>query len=214
LARFIIASVVGLFLLSWPPAAWLASATLEARYRPASLPAAEAEAIVVLSGGANLARPETPYPTLKHGTYLRTRHAAWLHRNWRPRPVLLCVGAVPDFSPAMQEIIQGAGVPDSMIWFEDRSRSTYENAAFAARILREKGIRTVVLVTEAYHMYRAELCFRKQGLDVVPAPCAFRSTKWGLRVGELLPGSEAILENEDALHEWLGLAWYWVLGRI
>ncbi len=203
-----------LFLVSWPPVAWLASATLERRYHVASLPEGEAEAIVVLAGDVDSPRWERPDPIVKYDTYVRCRHAAWLYQNWRAVPVLACAGAVPDFSVAMQDVLESAGVPRERIWLEGTSRNTYENAVYAAEILRLKGVRKVALVTEAHHMLRAEKCFRKQGLDVQPAPCNFRYTRWGVDLKSLLPRPSAIAENEDALHEWLGLLWYWARDRV
>ena len=58
-----------------------------------------------------------------------------------------------------------------MIWTEERSRSTHENAVFGAEILRQHEIGRIALVIEARSMLRAESCFRKQGITVVAAPC-------------------------------------------
>ena len=112
----------------------------------------------------------------------------------------------------MRQLLQQAGVAESMIWTEERSRSTYENAAEGARILRQHGIRKILLITSATDMLRAERCFRKQGLDVVPAPSAYRRFQPSLQ--ELLPSWRAAAQNEHTLHETLGLAWYWVRGWI
>jgi hypothetical protein len=65
----------------------------------------------------------------------------------------------------------------------------------------------LILVTDAYHMLRSERCFRKEGIDVVPAACAYRSFS-KLHGMDLLPSWEAISWNEDILHESLGLLWY------
>ncbi len=102
------------------------------------------------------------------------------------------------------------GVPSSMIWIEDRSLSTYQNALYSAQLLRARNIQRIVLVTEAYHMLRAQKAFRKQGLSVIPAPCAFRSADFDRRWTELIPSANAIHENEMTLHEWVGLLWYWI----
>jgi uncharacterized SAM-binding protein YcdF (DUF218 family) len=107
----------------------------------------------------------------------------------------------------MRGLLERAGVPETMIWTEDRSRSTHENAVFGAGVLRSHGVRRIALVVNARSMLRAAACFRKQGIDVVPAPCAFRD--FGALSTELLPGWKAVRENEETLHETLGLAWYW-----
>jgi uncharacterized SAM-binding protein YcdF (DUF218 family) len=113
----------------------------------------------------------------------------------------------------MREALQREGVPESVVWLEKESHSTHENAAYAAAILRRKGIHKVVLVTDAYHMLRAEKCFLKEGLDVVPAACGFR-TSGGFHFNDLLPGWEPISWNEDVLHESLGLIWYRIRGWV
>jgi hypothetical protein len=63
-------------------------------------------------------------------------------------------------------------------------------------------------------MLRAEKSFQKQGLEVVPAACGYRA--YGSRLGahEFLPNWEPIAWNEDSLHEFIGLVWYWTHGWI
>jgi uncharacterized SAM-binding protein YcdF (DUF218 family) len=112
----------------------------------------------------------------------------------------------------MQELLRASGVAESMIWTERYSRSTHENAAYGAAILRKHGISTILLVTEASDMLRAEQCFRKEGLAVIPYPFAFRDI--GPALDELIPSWKAIAQNERTLHETLGLGWYWLRGWI
>ena len=98
-----------------------------------------------------------------------------------------------------------------MIWTEEESTSTFENAKFGAKILRSHQIDRVALVVDGRSMPRAAAVLEKQGIRVAPAPSHLR--QWdGLR--ELLPGWQAIRGNEDTLHETLGLLWYRLRGRI
>lgn len=210
----LVAGVLCLFLLSWPPVDWLLSRPLVARYPVRPFPmTAPVEAIVVLSGAVDPPHYERPYPLASPDTYERCRFAAWLYRQ-NPRPVLACGG--PDFKGrqsyaiVMRDLLQQAGVPQSMIWTEELSRTTHENAVYGAAILREHGIRTIALVVEAESMVRAEACFRKQGIVVMPAPCRFR--EFGPLSEELLPGWKAIQRNELILHETLGFVWYRLRG--
>jgi uncharacterized SAM-binding protein YcdF (DUF218 family) len=53
-----------------------------------------------------------------------------------------------------------SGVPEEAILVENLSGSTKENAEFTARLLREQGIRNVILVTSWYHSRRALRAFR------------------------------------------------------
>ena len=59
-------------------------------------------------------------------------------------------------------------------------------------------------------MLRAEACSRKQGLT---AAAASGYREWGRLSEELIPSWMA-KRNEVTLHETLGLAWYWMRGRI
>jgi uncharacterized SAM-binding protein YcdF (DUF218 family) len=112
----------------------------------------------------------------------------------------------------MKRTLVGEGVPQDMVWLEERSQSTYENAVFAAEILRARKIRRIALVTDAYHMLRADGCFRKQGLEVIPAPTGFR--EFNYEVSDFVPGWNAIRQSEQLLHEGIGLVWYRLRGRL
>jgi uncharacterized SAM-binding protein YcdF (DUF218 family) len=208
--------LVGLFLLVWPPAAWLFSRILDARYpeRPFS-PQSSAQAIVLIASAVIPPQYGIPYAVPDKETFGRCEYAAWLHTHGQPLPVLACGGpgakGEQPASVTMRRLIQQAGVPDSMIWTEERSRSTHENAAFGAEILRKHGISKILLVTDAEDMLRAELCFRKEGLVVIPAPSSFHAAP---KTEELMPSWKAIDRNERTLHETLGLAWYWIRGWI
>jgi uncharacterized SAM-binding protein YcdF (DUF218 family) len=203
--------VVGLLLLSWPPVDWLLSRPLEARYAIRALPPASAQVIVVLSSAVDPPRPERLFALPDKETYQRCEFAAWLHKHWQPLPVLACGGRGPkDVEPVsvtMRQMLYREGVPKEMIWTEERSRSTHENAVFGAEILRKRGIDKIVLVVEAQAMPRAEACFRKEGIMVIPAPCEFR--EFSFEFEEFIPSWKAIKRNEGTLHEVAGLAWYW-----
>jgi uncharacterized SAM-binding protein YcdF (DUF218 family) len=213
-------ALVGMFLLAWPPIAWLLSGSLEWWYNSSVTPKQDAEAIVVLSGGAWPSGPGQPYPIVLEASVIRTRHAAWLYHNWKALPVLACGGPFSrgndeqTLSDLMEELLHGWGVPTSMTRTERKSGSTYEHAVFATGILRELGVRRIALVTERYHMLRAERCFLKAGFEVVPAPCGFRAGDFEWKLAHLVPGYKAISDNEEAIREWTALAWYWVRGRI
>jgi uncharacterized SAM-binding protein YcdF (DUF218 family) len=205
-------AVFSLFLLTWPPVDWLLSRPLESRYPIQALPRAPADAIVVLSSAVSPPLSERPYPLPDNNTFQRCEFAAWLHRHWSPVPVLACGGVGANggaaLSITMRHRLEQAGVPDAMIWTEERSRTTHENAVYGAEILRKHGIGKIALVLEAKSMPRAEACFRKQGIAVIPAPCEFRELE--SPVAELIPSWRALKENEETLHEYLGLVWYWL----
>jgi uncharacterized SAM-binding protein YcdF (DUF218 family) len=212
--RLLIAGLAALSLLAWAPFEYLLSRPLEARYpiRPFSAPAGM-DAIVVLSSAVSPAQFERPYGLPDRETFERCLYAAWIQRHSH-LPVLASGGADrpgrPSYALAMRDLLTSAGVAPEMIWIEDRSRSTHENAQFSARVLRQHGARRIALVVEARSMPRAAGCFVKEGIEVVPAPSRFfylsrASEDW-------LPGWLAIRGNEITLHETLGLLWYRLHG--
>lgn len=210
-------ALAGLFLVSWEPAAWLFSRGFEGLYPPREYPAGDAGAIVVLASAVYPPNPPVPTPRAGSDTYERCQYAAWLFKHWKPLPILASGGGgfvgSPPYAVAMREALQQEGVPASAIWLEDRSRTTHENAAFSAAILRQKGIQRIVLVTDAYHMLRADASFRKQSLSVIPAACGYR-TYHSFKFADMLPGWEPISWNEESVHESIGLVWYRLHGWI
>ena len=210
-----------LFVIAPPPASYLALGSLEWHYqyhpeRPTPCPV-----LVVLSAGLLPPGQNGPDATLSPDTIVRCLHATRLYHRGPPCPILVSGGKPradmpgPTLAVAMQEFLIATGIPDENVWLEETSRDTYENAERCATLLAERGIDQVVLVTQAVHMLRAEACFRKVGLKVIPAPCAFLTTSAPTRLPDaLLPSMEPLRGLQTAFHEWLGLTWYWLRGRI
>lgn len=67
---------------------------------------------------------------------------------------------------AMRRYFEEKGIPKDQIIFEDKSTSTEENIAFAAEMLKERGISDgIVIVTNEFHQYRAYVFAKKNGLE-------------------------------------------------
>jgi uncharacterized SAM-binding protein YcdF (DUF218 family) len=214
--RIRVAALAALFLWCWAPFGALASLTLEWPYGVATPQQKDVGAIVVLAGGVYPPDPSQREPAPAQGTYLRCQYAAWLYRHWRTAPIYAAGGSDGSvvLSSVMRRVLEGEGVPRTDVFTEEASTSTYTNATRTAAMLRARGIRKVALVTEGFHMLRSELCFRKQGIAVVPAPCAFRGRVFRPQLAAVFPGVRGMMWNADALHEWVGLLWYWVSGKI
>ncbi len=80
------------------------------------------------------------------------------HRLWlRRRTPVIVTG---DGGYTIQDL-RARGVPASRLIHEGKARTTYENAANTAPMLRQGGYGRVVIVTSDYHAARALSCFRK-----------------------------------------------------
>jgi uncharacterized SAM-binding protein YcdF (DUF218 family) len=213
-------SFLGLTLLSLPAVAALAFGSLEWRYPPMRQRPADAQAIVVLGGSVRPPDSQRTRPELGRSSFDRCQHALEVYRQGAPCPLLASGGNVdPTVSTTalgllMRDFLSSQGVPPDDILVEDRSRTTYENAVESAKLLASRGMRKVVLVTEAAHMPRAVACFRRQGIDVIPAACNYRSSQFDWSLFDFLPSPQAALDWDGVLHEWLGLIWYRFHDRI
>lgn len=205
---------------SLPAVSYVALGSLEWSYPPLRQVPADVQAIVVLSGYIHPADDVRPEPELGEDTLYRCLRAAEVYKQVKPCPMVVSGGAVdaawggPLIAPRMRDLLVQLGVPASEIAVEDRSRSTWENAIETQKLLEPRGINKVILITDAAHLPRAVRCFRKQGIEVTPCGCRYRATSFKGRLSSFLPHPAAAGGFLEAWHEWLGLAWYWMHGRI
>jgi uncharacterized SAM-binding protein YcdF (DUF218 family) len=221
--RYLLVPIVPLAifgLLSLPVVGYLALGSLEWRYPRQDEAPGDAGAIVVLSGYVSPPSDAAVEPELGSDTLLRCLHAVRLYKA-RPGLIVVSGGKVdpstpgPTLAKAMHDFLVGQGVKDKDLLLDERSSTTYQNALLSGDILTRRGISKIVLVTSASHMRRAERCFRALGFQVVPSACDYRATwfSWSLSAF-VLPDPHAAAGVELAMHEWLGMAYYWMCGRI
>jgi uncharacterized SAM-binding protein YcdF (DUF218 family) len=106
------------------------------------------------------------------------------------------------------------GVRREDVIVEGDSRNTHENAEASAWLLRERGIGSILLVTEAMHMERAARSFRKAGLNVTASGCFYHAGSWEWSPLMFFPSPGASKGTLEAVHEWLGLLWYRLNGWV
>ena len=209
-----------LTIMTIPAVSHVSLGTLEWQFRPLRQRPAEAESIVVLGGSVLPADATRARAELGRGSFDRCMYAVEVYRQGKPCPVLVSGGKVdprpstPAVGVLMGEFLRNQGIRPEDIIVEDGSLTTYENARETSKAIRTRGLRKVVLVTEALHMPRAAAVFRKLGIQVIAAPCAYRTTRFEWALGEFLPSPKAALDCQMVLHEWLGLAWYRLQGRL
>ena len=184
---------------------------LEARYIPVSdAKSSGAQAIVVLGGGRDIRSPEDANRDRPSAASLmRLRHGARLHRQ-TGLPMLVS-GGNPDGQGESEAVVMARSLDEDFRvkarWIEDTSDNTAQNARHSAVMLKEGGVQRILLVTDAIHMNRAEQIFLRAGLEVVPAPTAFKKVG-RITVASFIPSAGALADSHYALHEWIGLVWY------
>lgn len=198
--------------------------TLEWRYLPTqTLP--KADAIVVLGGATEPALAPRPEVELNAAAD-RLFHGAALYKEGYAPSVLLSGGDIDfltlsDTSPAadMASVMDMLGVPADALWLQGKSQNTYEDALYSCQMLKDKGAKTVILVTSATHMPRSVALFEKQGCPVIASPADFTVTEaawnnlWHSDAEEmainLIPSYSNLSLTTKSLKEYIG----WLIYR-
>lgn len=116
-------------------------------------------------------------------------------------------------STVVAAYLREQGVPEGRVTFESGSRTTDQNARLTYELIQPKPGERWLLVTSAKHMPRAIGVFRRVGwTDIEPWPVDYR-TVGEVRYGLNTDPSMRLHELDEAAYEWLGLLYYWTLGR-
>src|SRR5262249_7625752 len=110
-------------------------------------------------------------------------------------------------------IFERLGLAPGRVISEGRSRNTEENAAFSKLIADPKPGERWFLVTSAYHMPRAIGVFREAGFPVEPYPVDWRIHRVEAGPPLFVTMRDGLWRTDTAVHEWVGLAVYWLTGR-
>jgi uncharacterized SAM-binding protein YcdF (DUF218 family) len=201
LGRYCVGLGVGsLTLLSMPLIAGVLTAIV-AHYPALDLSAPSgAEAVVILGGGGQ--RTYAPeYRGSAAGPVLlqRLEYGAFVaHRTTLP----VLVSGFHIEARAMRVSLERSFDIEPR-WIDDQSYDTFENAHNSAALLKSAGVRRIILVTSAAHLYRAAQEFEAAGLEVVPGPVGVAEPGASASLS-ILPDAEALLASHIALYELLG----------
>ena len=114
---------------------------------------------------------------------------------------------------SIRQYLIASGVPAAAILLEPKSRNTHENALFSAQILQKQlNTNECVLITSAFHLARAEGCFKKAGIATNPFAASFLQQTQRIWVDSFFPNEESFNFFAALWHEWLGYVVYKVLG--
>jgi uncharacterized SAM-binding protein YcdF (DUF218 family) len=127
----------------------------------------EADAIVVLGAAQYWGRPS---PVLR----ARLDHALDLYQQGlAPRIITtggLGEGATFTESEVGREYLSRQGVPAEFVTVETGGQSTAQSAAAVAEILDRMELRSCIVVSDSYHIYRIKRMLEANGLEVYGSP--------------------------------------------
>lgn len=153
------------------------------------------DAIIVL--GCQVWPGERPSPALA----ARVRHAITLYRAGYAAH-LIFTGGLGGFPPAESEMMRrlatAAGIPAEAQVMENTSHSTEENLANAKALMDARGWHSALIVSDPFHIYRAESMARDLGIDAYGSPASDSPTYTQLHLRVWYTGRET-----------LALVWYY-----
>lgn len=105
------------------------------------------------------------------------------------------------------------GIPGDRIIVEPGSKNTAENASETAQIIKQYQWGNILLITSAFHMYRANGAFRNAGVEADLLPVDYNAGSSISDFRSFLPSSAALAKSSRVFHEILGIVAYGITGK-
>jgi uncharacterized SAM-binding protein YcdF (DUF218 family) len=213
------AAAVGVLLVfASEPMSIALSRLVEASAATTFRPETSYDAAIVLGGGLDPEATQASGRPEHNGGVERILRGFELLREGRVQRVLISGGSLDPKPGAVIEAqvlarqLVDWGIAPERVLAETKSRSTRENAVESARIVREQGWSSLLLVTSAAHLQRALGCFHAVGLRPDAQPVDYRRRELMWTVAGLLPRARNLEVSTDMLRELFGRAVYRLLG--
>jgi len=149
------------------PVVWYGFALLDVWRAARTDHAGPAQAIIVLGAAQYDGRPS---PVLES----RLEHALELWRQGLAPYLVVTGGRQPGDrfteATASADWLIDRGVPDEAILREVQGATTWESLAASARFLQDRGLTDVLIVSDPYHLLRAEETAEEVGLEARTSP--------------------------------------------
>ena len=119
--------------------------------------------------------------------------------------------SLPPEGDVLRELAIGQGIPANAVFSTSKVRNTADEAIAVAAMLPADS--TVLLVTSAFHMSRAQRLFQRQGLSVLPFPVDFQASgAWAGNLWSnplnLVPTAKGLESSSRAIRETIGRTLY------
>ncbi len=127
--------------------------------------------------------------------------------------VITDAGATGDIAMGYAAILRAEavrrGVPDADILVTEPVTTTADEAQAVARL---PGVRTAIVVSNAFHLPRANMLFTAYGIKTIPFPMDAQDVaRPPFNAQQLLPVAAGLYETDTAVREYYGLAVYRIL---
>ena len=213
-----LAALGSLYLFSLQPVANALMYAAEAGARSSFRPGRVYDAVIVLGGALEPDATEASGEVHLNAASERLLRGFELLQSGRARRALLSGGVIEPHpgaaveAQAMAALLTRWGIAPARLVLEDRSRNTRENALEAARIVARERWDSLLLVTSAAHLPRAQGCFAAVGLRPDTLPVDVRALPPRLQAFSPLPRAAHLAQSESALRELAGRLVYRLRG--
>ena len=115
-------------------------------------------------------------------------------------------------SDVAKKFYESLDVNTKNIFFDKKSRNTYENIVFAKKKFNPNKDEKWILVTSAFHLKRAISIGEKIGWELIPYATDYKlSKKFRWKLSFNFFGNLASFQHSS--HEWVGIISYYLMGR-
>ena len=112
----------------------------------------------------------------------------------------------PTEARAAARLAMDQGVPQEAVGLEEKGHSTEESAFFVSEIMRARDWQRAIVVSDAYHLWRANLLFGKAGVEAYPSPAHDERYPLSKRAYLYHLGREVVAVAWYYVKSWLGLS--------
>jgi uncharacterized SAM-binding protein YcdF (DUF218 family) len=212
------AAALVLYLFSIQPVANGLFEHLEKETQPSVRSTVVYDAVILLGGVVDHDSTTTWGQTAYNDSIERLLVTFDLLRKGRAKNAILSGGPSGPEDPivesrVLEKQLEDWGIDPSRLVVERESRNTRENAVDTRQLVLQRGYKSLLLVTSAFHMPRAVDAFKTVGLSVDLLPVDYRSTNANAGANRFLPRAMFLDESTLALREIFGrfvyeLAWH------
>ena len=171
--------------------------------------------VVVLLGGAVTAEGTTPEQVSWGHNVDRLTITFDLLKSGKARYAIVSGGVFREGLPTEAEYLarqlEAWGIEASRIIVEPKALNTKENASYSKALIEARGFHSVLMLTSAFHVTRAQACFRAVGLEPDTLPVDYRMrdpAAWD----PWMPRTRYLYESSEALREFSGRLVYRLTG--
>ena len=209
-----LSTAIFVYLLSIEPIKNILLSPLENEFPfPKDIKHLQCEAIVVLGGGVIRGSPDSDGKASPSRSTLKRLFMAYKIWKYTKKPIIVSGGTVYALNgeaeaTAMEKTLIELGIPKKYILKEEKSRNTFENVSNISKLIKERNIKFVCLVTSAYHMPRSMYVFYAFNINTFPVPTDYLVDKKPIGWYSFLPKADNFFYSFLALKEYLGIFYY------